>query len=234
MDIIAEIGLNHDGNLNKAIDMIRIAKECNCSTVKFQYYLIDILCADRNDYTAYDLLKRLCPKPQWIPILADECERQGLEFLITPFCRYSAEAIYPYVKRIKVASPEVANLRYLEFLSTLGKHLVLSTGKVNDEQLDRIFDTLKVPISLLYCVSKYPSFPSDYNLSEISRLRDRYKCKVGISCHCAGIRNAIDAVKLHGAEIVEKHFKIDENCVDAAVSLNPGEFAKMANIIKGI
>jgi N-acetylneuraminate synthase/N,N'-diacetyllegionaminate synthase len=233
MDIIAEIGLNHDANLNKAIDMIRIAKQSGADTCKFQYYLVDILCADRNDYTSYDLLKRLCPKPQWIPILADECKRQGVEFLCTAFCLYSAEEIEPYVKRFKVASPEAANIDFVKHLAEYGKPLIISTGRVTDEQLDRIFDAVTAPITLLYCRSLYPSSPGDYDLNEIDRLRKRYGCKVGISCHCAGILNAIDAVKKHGAEVVEKHFKIDENCVDSAVSLEPDTFLKMTQIIRG-
>jgi sialic acid synthase SpsE len=235
MDIIAEIGLAHDGKLNKAIDMIRIAKEFGARTCKFQYYLVDFLCADRNDYAAYDLLKRLCPKPQWIPILADECERQGLEFLCTAFCKYSAEEIEPYVKRFKIASPEAANLDFVKHVAGYGKPLIISTGKVTDEQLDAIFDAVTVPITLLYCRSLYPASISDYNLSEIDRLRKRYKCKVGISCHCAGICNAIDAVKKHGAEVVEKHFmmKNDDKCVDFKVSLEPDTFLKMTQIIRG-
>jgi sialic acid synthase SpsE len=235
MDIIAEIGLAHDGKLNKAIDMIRIAKESGAGTCKFQYYLVDILCADRNDYTAYDLLKRLCPKPQWIPILADECERQGVEFLCAAFCKYSTEEIEPYVKRFKIASPEAANIDFVRHVAGYGKPLIISTGKITDEQLDRIFDTVTVPITLLYCRSMYPALPSDYNLSEIDRLRKRYNCTVGISCHCAGICNAIDAVKKHGAEVVEKHFmlKNDTKCVDSAVSVEPDTFLKMTQIIRG-
>lgn len=235
MDIISEIGLNHGGNLNKAIDMIHIAKECGADTCKFQYFLVDILCADRNDYSAYDLLKKLCPKPQWIPILADECKRAGLEFLCTVFCKYSAEEIEPYVKRFKIASPEAANLEFVKHVAWYGKPLVVSTGKVTYEQLDAIFDAVTVPITLLYCRSLYPALPSDYDLEEIDRLRKRYSCKVGLSCHCAGILNAINAVKKHKADVIEKHFmlKNDNKCVDSKVSLEPDEFLKMTQIIRG-
>jgi sialic acid synthase SpsE len=234
MDIIAEAGLNHDGNLNKAIDMIRIAKESGANIVKFQYYLVDFLCAYRNDYSAYDLLKRLCPKPQWIPILADECERQGLEFLCTAFCRYSVEEIAQYVRRFKIASPEAANLDFVRHVAEYGKPLIISTGKIGDEQIRKILDAVTVPVTLLVCVSRYPALPSEYKLSEIKRLKKKFGVSVGVSCHCQGIKNALEAVN-KGAEVIEKHFmlKNDTKCVDSAVSLEPDTFLKLTQIIRG-
>jgi sialic acid synthase SpsE len=113
MDIISEIGLNHGGDLNKAIEMIRISKECNCSTVKFQFYYPEILCTDRNCFDSYKLLDKIKMRPQWIPILADECRRHRIEFLVTPFCKYSVEQIAPYVSRFKIASPEACNLEFV-------------------------------------------------------------------------------------------------------------------------
>jgi sialic acid synthase SpsE len=232
MEIISEIGLAHGGNLECALEMIRISKECGANVAKFQFYYPDILCANRNCFDSYKLLDKIKMHPSWIPFLAAECKRWGIEFLCTAFDRFSAEAIEPYIKRFKIASPEVADLNYLKFLAVFEKPLILSTGKVTGEQLDRIFDEITNPITLLYCKSLYPALPSDYNLKEIDRLRKRYSCKVGLSCHCSGILNAINAVKLHGAEIVEKHIKINDDCVDAAVSLMPADFLKLTQIIR--
>jgi sialic acid synthase SpsE len=231
MEIISEIGLNHGGSLEKAMEMIRISKECGANVTKFQFYYPDILCANRNCFDSYKLLDKIKMHPSWIPFLAAECKRWGIEFLCTAFDRFSAEAIEPYIKRFKVASPEVADLNYLKFLAVFEKPLILSTGKVTDEQLDRIFDEIKVPIELLYCISKYPALTSDYRLSEIKRLKKRYGCKVGVSCHCAGIKNALDAVD-KGADIVEKHFKLNDDCVDSAVSILPCDMKKMCEIIR--
>jgi len=235
MDIICEIGLNHGGDLNKALDMIRVANECGATIAKFQYYLTDVLCVDRGCFDAYKLLDKIRLRPQWIPILAEECKRQGLEFLCTSFCRYSAEEIEPHVSRFKIASPEVQNLSFLKQVASYGKPLILSTGHVSDKQLDEIFDTITVPITLLYCKSLYPAVPGDYELKEIDRLRKRYGCKVGLSCHCKGFKTALDAVEKHGADIIEKHFmlKNDNKCVDFVVSLEPDEFLKMTKIIRG-
>jgi len=231
MEIISEIGLNHGGSLDKALEMIRISKECGANVTKFQFYYPDILCANRNCFDSYKLLDKIKMHPSWIPFLAAECKRWGIEFLCTAFDRFSAEAIEPYIKRFKVASPEVADLNYLKFLAVFEKPLILSTGKVTDEQLDRIFDEIKVPIELLYCISKYPASTSDYKLSEIKRLKKRYGCKVGVSCHCAGIKNALDAVD-KGADIVEKHFTLTNDTVDAAVSIYPCDLKKMCEIIR--
>jgi len=93
MEIISEIGLNHGGSLNKAIEMIRISKECGVDCCKFQFYYTDIICADRDCFDSYKLLDKIKVHPSWIPILADECERQGVEFLCTPFCRFSADQV---------------------------------------------------------------------------------------------------------------------------------------------
>ena len=229
IDIIAEACLNHNGDLNTAIELIRASKECGATTVKFQYYQTDLLCANRNCFDSYKLLDKIRMRPQWIPILAEECGKT--EFLCTVFDIYGAEQIEPYVSRFKIASPEAQNLTFLKQVASFGKPLVISTGKVNDEQLDRIFDEIKVPISLLYCKSLYPALPSDYKLSEIKRLKKRYGCKIGISCHCPGIKNALDAVD-KGAEIVEKHIKLNDDCVDSAVSILPADMKKLTEIIR--
>jgi sialic acid synthase SpsE len=233
-ELIAEACLNHNGDLSKALELISVAKACNCPTIKFQYYFAEILCANRNNFDAYKLLDRVKLRPQWIPILAEECKRQRIELLVTPFCKYSAEDVAEHVKRFKVASPEVKDLSFLKELESYGKPLILSTGKVTYEDLDRIFDEIKVPISLLYCKSLYPSLPSDYDLHEIDRLKKRYRCKVGVSCHCTGIKNAVDAAR-HNADIIEKHFMLQGvKCPDEAVSLEPATLLKLSQILKEV
>jgi sialic acid synthase SpsE len=231
MEIISEIGLNHGGSLEKAMEMIRISKECDCQTVKFQFYNVDLLCANRNCFESYKLLDKIKMRPGWIPYLAAECKRWGIEFLVTVFDRFGAEQLADYVTRYKIASPEAANITFLKQVASFGKPLLISTGKVDDEKLDRIFDEIQTPISLLYCISKYPALPSDYKLSEIKRLKKRYSVPVGVSCHCPGIKNALDAVD-KGADIVEKHFTLTSDTVDAAVSIYPDDMKKMCEIIR--
>ncbi len=231
--IVAEAGINHGGNINQAIDLIHAAKQCGADAVKFQYYLTEVLCADRNCYEAYDILKKNETKGWWLPELKKECDKVGIRFFCTAFCKSTAEELNPYVSEFKVASPETRNINFLKHLERYGKPLVLSCGKVTSDELDIIFDTIKVPISLLICVSKYPALPSEYNLEEINKLRNKYKCQVGVSCHCVGIKNAIDAALKYNAAMIEKHFMLEDmDCVDKSVSITPNEFAKMVKIIR--
>ncbi len=232
--VIAEAGLNHNGAYGKAAEMISAAKTAGADIVKFQFYYPDMLCLNRNDFSAYRLLDKIKMHPSWIPLLSEECGRLNIEFLVTAFCKFSVQEIEPYVKRFKIASPEAASLEFVKMVAEYGKPLIISTGKIGDRELDKIFKNVTNDITLLVCVARYPAQVSDYDLNEIDRLRKRYQAKVGVSCHCAGIKNAIDAVKFHNADIVEKHFKIDDSCVDAAVSLWPDDFAKMTKIIKEI
>jgi sialic acid synthase SpsE len=228
--IIAEIGLNHGGSFNKAIEMIRLAKESGATVAKFQFYYTDILCSNRNCFNSYKLLEKIKMHPSWISLLFDECQNNNIEFLCTSFCKNSADAISQYVKQFKIASPEVCDLEFIKYVSEYGKPLILSTGKCNYAQLDKIFDSVTVPITLLYCKSLYPALPSDYNLSEIKNLKKRYKCNVGISDHTKGIKLAIEAFE-NEASTIEKHFMIGKGCIDEIVSLMPAEFKKMTEAI---
>jgi len=226
MKIIAEAGVNHNGNLNKAVEMVKAASEARAQYVKFQFYYPDILCVNRNNFDAYKLLDKVKMHPHWIPILAEECKRAGIEFLCTAFCPYSVEMIAPYVNMFKIASPEVADLNFIKEVAKYGKPLILSTGKVGDRELDKIFDNITNEIILLYCVSKYPSTESDYNLDEMERLRRRYGVKVGLSSHCKDIKVSLEAAKL-GASFIEQHFMLERGCPDEPVSLFPWELKKL-------
>lgn len=229
--IVAEIGLNHDGSLNKAIAMIHEAKKCGAHVAKFQYYLVDVLCLDRNDFNSYDLLKKVCPRPQWMPMLKDVCDSLNIEFACTAFCEFSVEAIAPYVKSFKIASPEVCNVAFVKDVASYGKPLILSTGKAGFDTLDK-FKGLENEITLLYCVSKYPANNEDYDMQSIRELKKRYpKWNIGLSDHTKGAYVIKEALK-EDISMVEKHFKIDDDCVDAAVSVAPCDFANISKIIK--
>lgn len=229
--VIAEAGLNHNGDYNKAIDMISAAKIAGADIVKFQFYYPDTLCLNRNDFSAYKLLDKIKMHPSWIKPLADECKRLNVEFLVTPFCRFSAQEINPFVKRFKIASPEAANLEFVKTLAEYGKPLIISTGKIGDRELDAIFNNVLNDITLLYCVSKYPAVVADYDLNEIDRLRKKYGVSVGLSDHTAGIRLSLQAAE-KGVCIIEKHFTTTSNCVDKDLSLLPQDFKKMTDWIR--
>ena len=229
--VVCEIGLNHNGDFNRAIEMIRMAKECGAHVAKFQYFDVDVLCVQRNDFNNYNLLKKICPRPQWLPMLKKECDRAGIEFACTVFCKYSAQDVNPYVKSFKVASPEVLDIPFLKELAAYKKPLILSTGKATFDDLDRIFREVTDNIILLYCVSKYPAEVDDYSLNMIDKLKERYKVPVGISDHTRDIDFSIAAAD-KGVFMIEKHFKYDEDCVDAAVSLNPAQLTELTRAVR--
>lgn len=228
--VVAEIGINHGGNFNKAIEMIKAAKECGAKTAKFQYYMTDTLCLNRDCYSAYNILEKNKMHPQWIKPLKAECDRVGIEFSCTTFCEYTAEDIAPYVKEFKVASPEVCNPKFIKALAAYGKPIIVSTGKATYEDLDRVFD-ITDKVTILYCVSKYPALPEEYDLEEMNRLVSRYRCKVGLSDHTQGLKVSIEAAQA-GVAMIERHFKLDNNCVDAEVSLMPYELKDLCRQVK--
>jgi sialic acid synthase SpsE len=232
MELVSECCVNHQGFLDVALEMIRMSKACGCSIIKFQFYYPDILCADRNCFDAYKLLDKVKLRPQWLPILADECKRKHIEFLCTGFCKYSIEQIAPYVSRFKIASPEVT-VDFVKHVSSYGKPIIISNGKASQETLDAIFDAVKVPITLLLCVSKYPAEISDYDLRDMDKFRKRYGCKVGLSDHTQSLALSIEAAK-RGADMIERHFTLTKNTPDECVSLYPQELLKLSQILREV
>ena len=232
MEIVAECGINHNGDLDTAIELIYAAKECGADVVKFQYFMPEILCANRNNYDALDILRKNKMHYHWLPILKKECDKLRIEFLCTPFCKFTAEDVEPHVKRFKIAATEV-NLEFVKEVAKYGKPLILSVGKVSQKELDKIMSEVNVPVTLLYCVVKYPALPEDYDLTELDRLRKRYKVPIGLSDHTQGIKTAIEAAKKYNADVIEKHFMLEDgNCIDKEVSLTPKELLKLINIIR--
>lgn len=226
--IVCEAGINHGGNFDVAMDMIKVAAFCEVDICKFQYYIPDNLCLVRNNFETsfYNTLERNKMRRSWLPLLKQECDKMGIEFASSVFCEYTAEDIAPFVSSFKVASPEVRNLKFIKKLATYRKPLILSTGKATQYDLDKIFEEVDADITLLYCVSKYPSLPEDYDLKVIEELKDRYKCPVGLSDHTATLDVSKEAIRM-GVPMIERHFKISENCIDASVSLLPEQMKQL-------
>lgn len=228
--LIAEIGINHGGNFNRAMEMIQEAKRCGADAAKFQFYLTDTLCLNRDCFGAYKILEQNMMHAGWIPLLKKECDRLKIEFACTPFCEYSAEEIAPYVRSFKVASPEVCDIKLIKKLAAYGKPLILSTGKASFADLDRVFDVTG-NVTLLYCESKYPATPEDYHLGAIDILKERYHCPVGLSDHTQGLTVSKAALEKNIC-MIERHFKLNDNCVDAAVSITPKELSELTRCVR--
>lgn len=228
--IIAEAGVNFNADLNIAKEMAKNAKECGADIVKYQTFW-DLGCLKE-----YEM-----DKEKWIE-LANYCNDIGIEFMSTPHWGSPIGEFYKdedynvidfvdsLVKRHKVASPYITNKKYVEYISRFGKPLIISTGSIihpdgqaTMEEVERCLRWVSSPdITLLYCISKYPSVSYDYR--KIEELK-RFGYPVGVSDH------SLD-VTFKPYPIIEKHFKINDNCIDSTVSLDPEQFKRMVSYVK--
>jgi len=219
--IIAEIGINHNGDLAIARELIDMAKECGCDAVKFQKRTIDIV------YTQ-EFLASLRPSP-WGSTQRDQ--KEGLEFgkkeydEIDAYCRdkgipwfasawdvESQKFLAPYnCPYNKVASAMLTHRPLLEMVAAEGKPTFISTGMSTFDQIDAaidIFQKQNTPFTLMHCISTYPCLDEDCNIRTVQVLKERYRCPVGYSGHELGILPSVLAVAM-GAQVIERHITLD-------------------------
>lgn len=220
--IIAEIGINHNGDLNLAKKLIESAKRAGADAVKFQTYITEKRVSKESP--VFDILKK-CELPfEAFKMLQKYAERHDIIFFSTAFDEESLE----YLKNIdcdlyKISSFEVANLQFLKKFAQLQKSLMLSVGMANLEEVKMAYDILSSnnnKIALLHCVSAYPTEEEHSNLGAIFTLKQHFDCLIGHSDHTNDIVVPFCAAAA-GAQILEKHYRIDEkmDCADAPVSI---------------
>lgn len=234
--IIAEVGINHGGDLAVAKKLISSVAKTGADAVKFQTYLTEKR-APAGNQTIYDILKR-CELPlDAFAELKDCAEEHGLTFFSTPFDAESLEALESIgCSMYKVASFDVVNQELLRQVARTGKTIVMSVGMANMKEIENAFSLLNRDtrnIALLHCVSSYPLAEEDADLATIYRLQDTFDCPVGYSDHTNDIYVPLSAVAA-GAQIIEKHYKIDDDmdCVDAPVSITEKQMTNMVNEIR--
>ncbi len=232
IEIIAEIGENHLGNLALATRMIELSAQAGADYCKFQSY--------RGADVALD-----DPEREWFHqvALSDEahrdlqkhCEKQGVQFLSSPFTCERAELLLSLgLTTVKVASSELTNLKLLKLLDGRAKRVFLSVGLATEEEIRAAFRTLsRSDVTLLHCVSLYPAPPDKINLLSIPYLRERFGCRVGFSDHTTGYHAAIAACAL-GARVVEKHVTLSHDLPgsDHVLSLEPDQLRQMIKEIR--
>lgn len=249
--IIAEAGVNHNGNLDLAKQMIDVAKECGADIIKFQTSKLDSLVSKfapmaeyqkentRKDEPQKEMLKDLTLEFDEFVALAEYCNEKKIEFLSTPFDIDSVHFLEPLVNLWKVPSGEITNLPYLLEIAKTGKDIILSTGMSSMNEVREAFDVLHENgagnITLLHCTTQYPTNFSDVNLRAMITLKERFQATVGYSDHTSGIEVPIAAVAL-GATVIEKHFTLDRNMEgpDHKASLEPKELRQMIVSIRNI
>jgi N-acetylneuraminate synthase/N,N'-diacetyllegionaminate synthase len=247
--VIAEIGVNHDGDPGLAHRLIDEAADAGADAVKFQTFDPAALAAAGAPTAAYQrasgaaadqraMLARLAlPVEAW-PGLRDHAADRGVVFLSSPFDDASADLLaHLDVPAFKVASGELTNLPFLERLAAVGRPLLVSTGMADMIEVAAALDAIRAagdpPVALFHCVSSYPADPADANLRAMATLRAAFGVPTGWSDHTPGIDMPIAAVAL-GAELLEKHVTLDRgrSGPDHAASLDPAQFRAMVAAVR--
>jgi N,N'-diacetyllegionaminate synthase len=236
--IIAEAGINHDGKLGQALELVGRAKEAGADAVKFQTFKADNLCSRRSK--SYELFKNLeLRKSDWAKI-AEKARNSGIMFFSSPFDEESVELLDDLgVPAFKVASGDLTHLPLLKYIARKNKPIILSTGMSRlsevDEALNTIYGEENRDVVLLHCVVNYPTNARDANLKVIKTLEQVFALPAGFSDHSLGTLLSVAAVCL-GARVIEKHFTLDRGLPgpDHKLSLDPAEFATMVSDIRAV
>jgi len=249
--IIAEAGVNHNGNLETAKKLIEVAKECGADIVKFQTGKLDLVVskyAPMADYqkenigkeeSQKDMLRKLLLKFEDFIELSDYCKQVGIKFLSTPFDIESIHFLNSIQDVWKVPSGEITNYPYLVEIGKTKKKVILSTGMSDLQEIHEAINVLTKngtrDIILLHCTTEYPTPISEVNLNVLETLKNEFGYPVGYSDHTQGIEVDLAAVAL-GATVIEKHFTLDKNMVgpDHKASLEPNELKAMVEGIRKI
>jgi sialic acid synthase SpsE len=223
--IIAEISCNHDGSIDKAIELIAAATWAGADAVKLQTYEPSDL---TNDPKLTKLYEKAKTPREWHARLFEFCRSRGVTIFSSAF---SVDAV-KFLEELgtpahKLASMEIHRRDLVDAMVATGKPLLVSTGMMREEDLHR-FDGA----ALLHCVSQYPARIEDANLLALGTLAN-YSDVIGLSDHTPGHETAIAATAL-GADIIEKHIKLDDDCIDAEYSLNPDQFSAMCVAVRAI
>ena len=249
--IIAEAGVNHNGDINLAYQLVDAAKAAGVDCIKFQTFKSENLVshtaqkaeyqkAATGDSSQQDMLKQLELSFGEFVSLKEYCDRKGICFLSTPFDFESIEFLNSIEMPFwKIPSGEVTNYPYLVALAKTGKPVVMSTGMCEMQEIEDAITVLREngtsEIKLLHCNTEYPTPYEDVNLRAMKTLRDAFGVEVGYSDHTKGIEVPIAAVAM-GAAVIEKHFTLDRNMEgpDHKASLEPQELKQMVDSIRHI
>ncbi|WP_297791914.1 N-acetylneuraminate synthase [uncultured Marinobacter sp.] len=253
--IIAEAGVNHNGDMALAKELIAAAAEAGADLVKFQTFIAASIIsrsAPKAEYqkgatdpqeSQQEMVRKLeLTRENHLELMA-ECKRQGIGFFSTAFDKDSIDLLEELsgTEIVKVPSGELTNLPYLRYLTCHGKHVLLSTGMANLGEIEAAINvveqagTPRDKITVLHCTTEYPTPMEDVNLRAMVNIGKAFGVSVGYSDHTPGIEIPIAAVAL-GATVIEKHFTLDRNLPgpDHRASLEPDELKAMVQGIRNI
>jgi N-acetylneuraminate synthase len=245
--VIAEAGVNHDGDLDKALALVDAAAAAGADAVKFQTFSADrLVTADapkaryqERDASAsqHEMLRRLELAPANYRRIADYCNEKGIVFLSSPFDEDSADLLEALdIAAFKIPSGELINIPFLQHVARKRRPMIVSTGMATLGEVRGAVAAIAAAgcerLALLHCVSAYPAEPRDANLRAMATLRREFDVPVGWSDHTLGTEVSLAAAAL-GADIIEKHLTLDRTAPgpDHAASLEPDE---LASLVRGI
>jgi N-acetylneuraminate synthase len=250
--VVAEAGVNHNGELQKALEMVDVAASAGADAIKYQTFQADELASPEAPKAGYqaeatgskesqlEMLRRLQLAPDAHRALLARCQQRGIQFLSSPFDEASADFLEELgVPAFKVPSGELTNLPFLRYLAQKGRPLIVSTGMSDMGEVAAAVAAVREAggrdLALLQCVSRYPADPTEANLKAMATLRERFGVPVGFSDHTLGVEVSLAAVAL-GAAVIEKHFTLNRRLPgpDHAASLEPPELELLVRGIRTV
>ncbi|MFN4210977.1 MAG: N-acetylneuraminate synthase [Devosia sp.] len=248
--IIAEAGVNHNGSLDMALQLVDVAADAGADAVKFQTFSAEKLTrrgAEKAEYQKnatgagdqYDMLKALEMTEEMHNRVLERCHERGIEFMSTAFDEDSFDFLVSLgIKRVKVPSGEITNHPFLRHMARAGLPMVVSTGMATLEEVREAAEVVRstapaADIVVLHCTSNYPAAPKDVNLLAMQTIAEQLQVPVGYSDHTLGITISVAAVAM-GATVIEKHFTLDKTLPgpDHGASLDPAELKAMVDAIR--
>jgi len=248
--IIAEAGVNHNGDAATALELVKVARECGVDAVKFQTFKAEFNVSCHAELAGYqeaaeveaanqlEMLRQLELSRDEFKTVKNLCDELRIDFISTPDDDWSIDLLLELdVPAIKIASAEMDNLPFLDKIGRTGKTVILSTGMSTLAEVERAVDTFRNAgtreLALLHCISNYPTAIGDVNLKAMNTLSEAFALPVGFSDHTLGSEAAVAAVAL-GAVIIEKHFTLDKDMPgpDHQASASPEEMQAYVEAIR--
>lgn len=250
--VIAEAGVNHNGDVDLARRLVELAADAGADAVKFQTFRADrtvskfapkaayqLQTTDVSE-SQYEMLKRLELSDKAHYVLMEQCRERGIRFLSTPFDEQSADFLVALgIQALKIPSGEITNRPFLEHVAKFGKPVILSSGMADLTEVGEALSWLRnagsEDVTVLHCLSNYPADPAETNLRAMQTIAATYDVSVGYSDHTPGIEISLAAVAL-GARVIEKHFTLDQELPgpDHKASLSPKELKALIRGIRSV
>lgn len=249
--VVAEAGVNHDGELAVALELVDAAAKAGTDAVKFQTFDPQQLVSANAEMASYqrsgervpmtqrEMLERLRLSGEDFEAIANRCRERGILFLSTPADTDSAALLAQLgVPAFKIGSGEVTNLPFLEELAGYGLPLLLSTGMAELDEVGEAVETVRragTPLVLLHCTSSYPAPPKEANLRALDTMRTAFDVPVGYSDHALGLEVSLAAVA-RGCCVLERHLTLDRHREgpDHAMSLEPDELDELVRRVREV